>query len=965
MSSPADSSSSSFRVLGIALVVDQLGKGPRMVLRYPSGGGGTSSSRPNTNSRIASTIHRSKSLNSSTSSNNGNSTIRSNDTGGNSKMLKSSLSKNETTTDTTKLSSSSASIASSSSSKENDDLFFQLSGRQMSKLFRPKPSLCGQPITLRIDHTYFCCCAVLMNQNSNNNSTTGTSSQNSNSTENATTTTTNKIIITTDINDTDVKSTVGSTSAPVDAATTSITTNPPGKDPQLVLFSVVVALAPTTKTLTNSSPSLSSTMPFSVISDEMNHHSSISSTASSSSYSHNNPIFPCIRRVHIALARICRILEREERRCHYVSCQVLQYEQIRSELTRTTSSSSIDKAATTTPATTTTTHARVSSKTIPKDTTSATGIAATSPLSDSTDTNNGPSTSHATTNTVTAITTPHRRSGSFSVSSLDVALMSQSTAPSTTTESSKTDLSSSVKAPSQPSFSSFETTFQQQLEMEHILLETFMTAPSTRYVTSHDVELSHTGNLAQELAQIYHALAATHRCTTNHHTVPTRPPSNGYTDAALPGRDAVVYLNGHMAVTIEAVTTTTPILVPWHPHHDDVHRTPSYDPFCVPSSSPIIRPYMALLFPNNTADQILDSLYIPTYDGNTTAQNQMLQPPRRIQQFLQAWSPKKSLLDIAEETYVPLEATLDVAQQLVRQGLCIVSPVLSYSIHFVCPNIQRIQQMTLPFYQKFGIPNIHLFVLISYLTESNRSFGMSISQLVRYTSNSNNDNSMRDDPVHTHVRIPIVTSIVSRTSPTTLLYGNKNNNDNDSMHQAALEDILYQMIIWLCSRQVIVPLQEYIVLIHPNPNHMNPSLSQQQQATPEGTVLLESTPLTTRPTRSYSAPTTEERKYDEIRKGSSISTTTRTGSESHRNLNNDMNHTHNDDNDERIWQTLFNHCFHNTVKEQHPPVSSSSSSLLLLLECCYRTGIEERLIRGFVARHSDQIRIISMTSPKV
>ena len=84
-----------FRVLGIAMVVDQVGIGPRMVLRYPAA------------------------VEDDELDQKGNSTAAA------------------------------------------DDIFFRLTARQMAKLFRPKRTLCRQPLTLSVGGTVFCCRAIL------------------------------------------------------------------------------------------------------------------------------------------------------------------------------------------------------------------------------------------------------------------------------------------------------------------------------------------------------------------------------------------------------------------------------------------------------------------------------------------------------------------------------------------------------------------------------------------------------------------------------------------------------------------------------------------------------------------------------------------------------------------------------------------------------------------------------------
>lgn len=75
----------------------------------------------------------------------------------------------------------------------------------------------------------------------------------------------------------------------------------------LDLFNVIVALAPTAPT---------TTIPiagwFDASEPDISHHADVS------------PSFLAIRRVHMSIARLCRVLEREEKRCQYVSLQASQ-----------------------------------------------------------------------------------------------------------------------------------------------------------------------------------------------------------------------------------------------------------------------------------------------------------------------------------------------------------------------------------------------------------------------------------------------------------------------------------------------------------------------------------------------------------------------------------------------------------------------------------------------------------------
>ena len=100
-------------VLGIGLIMEEVGKGARLVFRYPA------SPPPFFSiSRGGQPDMKNNKSNTHTSTKN-----------------KKDISKEDTTTD-------------GSSSSDSIDLFFDLPARVISKLFRPKRPLCGQPLTL-------------------------------------------------------------------------------------------------------------------------------------------------------------------------------------------------------------------------------------------------------------------------------------------------------------------------------------------------------------------------------------------------------------------------------------------------------------------------------------------------------------------------------------------------------------------------------------------------------------------------------------------------------------------------------------------------------------------------------------------------------------------------------------------------------------------------------------------------
>ena len=161
--------------------------------------------------------------------------------------------------------------------RDADNLFFTLPHRIMAKIFRPKKRLCNQPMTISLGGTVFCCRAVLMSAEH-------------------------------------VK----------DASA-------------LVLFSVIVSLVPTTR---------SSALPIagwfegdveSPVSDifakrELQRSGSdlthVIDNEKTSRQLRTSTSFLAVRKIHVSLARVCRVLEREERRCRYVAVQSARLQKI-------------------------------------------------------------------------------------------------------------------------------------------------------------------------------------------------------------------------------------------------------------------------------------------------------------------------------------------------------------------------------------------------------------------------------------------------------------------------------------------------------------------------------------------------------------------------------------------------------------------------------------------------------------
>eukprot|EP00986_Skeletonema_menzelii_P004063 scaffold1340_cov138-Skeletonema_menzelii.AAC.4 len=225
-SATASSKSSTRRlgVLGIGLVMEEAGKGARLVFRYPS-------------APAPIFFHQSSG------------DINENEN----EAPSSSLNKKGAV----RVSSTSGSSDEISADSNSIDLFFDLPARVMSKLFRPKRPLCGQPLTLNVSGTTFCCRAELFDSQ---------------------------------------PSTVGGGE---------------GSNHPLVLFSVIVALAPLASSDGAATP--------------------VDKATSEAPQKRTDFAFNAIRRVHDNLANFCRVLKREELRCRYVSRQCNSLLQVRKE----------------------------------------------------------------------------------------------------------------------------------------------------------------------------------------------------------------------------------------------------------------------------------------------------------------------------------------------------------------------------------------------------------------------------------------------------------------------------------------------------------------------------------------------------------------------------------------------------------------------------------------------------------
>lgn len=635
-----------------------------------------------------------------------------------------------------------------------EDLFFRLSPRQLAKLFRPKPALCGQPMTLSVGGTVFCCRAVLMEDG------------NSNSTE--------------------------------------------GKEQEehrdgLALFSVIVALAPHVQT---------SSIPISgwfegdtEESTGMDRQPSLSSFEGKSSPSTDtggkaSSSFLTIRRVHVSLARLCRVMEREERRCQYVSLQSELFFGIGADMQKKLEDQTV--ANTSKPPSATASPASLHSKS-----------------------------SHAQ---------GARRGSSILLTNYDYdrdSKMDQSTAESGFFDS-------------------------QQQEFEQEVIEVCM---ATNPPTKTEKGIEHQGNMLRELLQVYHALAR------NDHDFPPTP------SLLLTGRDGVVYINRHIAVAVEAVSPC--------------RMAPT-------ESRRVIRPYHTLVFPHASPSELLESLSTP---GSLS--------PRRLQQLLLATNPQKSLHDISTDANLPLKATLEIAAYLVDRGVCLPMPVLAPSSRLACRGIDKIQEQSLGFSQTFG-SSVNMFVLVSFLSDSNRTLGQTISFVAE-----------SDDGDAVWLRGSLEASLgphQERRAGGPREGGASAATDNfvdlamdelqDRMrHIEYLEERLYQMALWLVSHRVLIRQEDYLVAVVTTSTGGSGSGS---AATAGGANSSDATPAT-------GALHQQESK---VEPGTRLDNVT----------------------DDLLYKELMD--------------SGCLGGKVSLQACCWRTGLHVHKLKAFAFRH-DQIRIVT------
>lgn len=692
----------------------------------------------------------------------------------------------------------------------DDDLFFTLTARQMAKLFRTKRSLCNQPMTLRVNKTIFCCHAVLLEE-----ANLGTNDNNSEKDKS------NGLI---------TRSGSFSASSSVASDDNDIEDK---EDNSLRLFSIVVALAPSSQ---------QSALPFSSFWDvggfgggedrsdleryirhggkkspSKSHEggeSADKNTTSKKKADRKSPnddkggtktskqkqkkkqtaarvssVFLAIRRVHISLVRFCRALEREEHRCGYITHQSRALFQIRNERQK-----QLDLLRNRNPH-----QALATAMTSLTNNNNSSGGGDRSPYPERP--------RHSRQNSF--ISTPGGGNTLLSDTSLKKAFENIGMSG---------DAISSV---------------EQEQEKEQEILELMLACnPQNNSPGQQDpYEKRQHGNLVRDLVAVFHSLSR------NDHEYPPTPSS------LLCERDAVVYVNQHFAIPIDAAglsghsqsssfTQGTPL--------SQQHKIGSVP--IAEGGLPVVRPYYTLLFPHASPSELLQ-----TFHSSGSA------PPQQMEHLLLTVNPQKPLTQIAADANLPMHTTMQIASFLIAHGACTTSPVVSSRSRLTCfgsDSMQRIPELALDFSQSF--PGVSLFGVVSFLTTSCRQLGDTMAIL----ANTENEEgawlreSLLASPkygYHNHNRGggdgdkvgPTETAVVDPSIAKSTHQAHFPDEKNESsysptihpkyitasrggghkppeptpMSAQELEELLFSIAVWLLSHKVLVQLQEYMVAV--------------------------------------------------------------------------------------------------------------------------------------------------------
>ncbi|KAL3785438.1 hypothetical protein ACHAW5_010918 [Stephanodiscus triporus] len=333
------------------------------------------------------------------------------------------------------------------------------------------------------------------------------------------------------------------------------------------------------------------------------------------------------------------------------------------------------------------------------------------------------------------------------------------------------------------------------------------------------------GNLARELASVFHCLSST---STSNASLLSRSTASG----------GVVYVNRHIAVEIESV-------------HDDSSR-----PTRQRGAAEDVRPYQTLLFPVSSPSEVLECLTDETHGcaNDTTASHSTSQSLRRV---LPHVHPRKSLHEVAWDSGLSLPRVVDVANWLVHSGTCVAAMPVLLKNRYACAGgvVTRMAHLALPFWQAFGIRSQnhafhwgggdygadegnaddvtrrrrgatrtvttgapHIFVIVSALTtkaetgsSSSPTLGDAIRSLSGVDARATHSQSSPRDDLYGENRWPSSAAVNQMHLNAPPYRGGAGTMDSGSP-----EELVYSMAVWLIANNVIVEVKDYLVAIEPS-----------------------------------------------------------------------------------------------------------------------------------------------------
>jgi len=312
-----------------------------------------------------------------------------------------------------------------------------------------------------------------------------------------------------------------------------------------------------------------------------------------------------------------------------------------------------------------------------------------------------------------------------------------------------------------------QMTREQRREYVQDLIENLLAAsPPIDNADDHDDgDIKLQGNLARELANVFHFISSS--TTTN--------TSNNLT------REGVVYINRHVAVPLEPI--------------DQLSKTQhQYG----------IEPHQTLLFPVQSATEVLNGLIDDGMNDMSASSSSISQTLFRL---LPHFQPRKSLTDAAWDSSVSLPLAMNAATWLISSGICVAAAPVLRKNRYKCVDgiVHKMAKLALPFWQTFGIRSQqfkfhwgaagapHIFVVVSSLT-SKRKDGLSISA-------SPTLGEAFDLLIGRQVESsPHLKRQNSRASTSSLASWNGTSPNEDE----TAEQVLYSMAVWLIANKVIV-----------------------------------------------------------------------------------------------------------------------------------------------------------------